>query len=313
MASLQSLALRALLRLTVKPQLARHANDLDDLVATWRRLVERNESVPRPIPNDVRVVPVDEGGVRGEWVLRRGDEPRARAILYVHGGATVTCRPHGYRAITVPLARATATPVFVVDYRHAPEAPFPAALDDVVAAYDALRARIPASAVVVVGDSAGGNLALASLLALRARDGAPRPYAGVVALSPWTDLTDASPSVRTNADSDDLLIPPRGARIADAYAPRERQHEPLVSPVYGDYAGGPPMLVFASTIELLRDDARRLVDRARAQGAHATLVLEPEMPHVWPLFPIPEARATLATIADFCARAWRAAERDATV
>jgi len=310
MPSLQARLLRAVLRLLIKRNLERHRRDTADLIAAMRRYFELGEPAQRRVPADVRVVPVDSGGVRGEWVLRRDVDVDAarRGILYTHGGGMVACRPLGYRTITIPLARATGVPVFVPDYRRAPEHRFPAALDDAVAAYDAMRLRLPPEGIALAGDSAGGNLALATLLALRRR-GEPRPVAAVVALSPWTDLEGTGDSVTRNERSDDMLVGSLGeTKLALAYADAAQLRDPLVSPLYGEYAGGPPLLVFASTIEMLLDDATRLADRARAQGVQVTLVLEEGMPHVWPIFPmLPEARAAIATIAAFLESAWQAA------
>jgi monoterpene epsilon-lactone hydrolase len=307
MPSLQALALRAVLRLVVKRHLLKHRTSNDDLVAAMRRTFEAGAARQKRIPPDIRIVPVEAGGVRGEWVMRRDGAVEARALLYVHGGGMVACRPLGYRTLTIPLARTTGVPVFVVDYRRAPEFRFPAQLDDVVAAYDALRARIPARGIALAGDSAGGNLALATLLKLRER-GDPRPVAGVIGISPWTDLLGTGESMRRNERSEDLLVPASArARLPLAYADAEALPEPLVSPLYGDYGDGPPLLVFASPREMLLDDARRLVRRAQAQGVDATLVLEDGMPHVWPIFPmLPEARRAVATMADFLERWWQA-------
>jgi acetyl esterase/lipase len=310
MASLQARLLRIVLRLVIKGNLERHRRDNADLIAAMRRNFELGERAQRRVPPDVRVVPVDSGGVRGEWVLRRDVDIDAvqRGILYAHGGGMVACRPLGYRTITIPLARITGVPVFVPDYRRAPEHRFPAALDDAVAAYDAMRLRLPARGIALAGDSAGGNLALATLLALRGR-GEPRPVAAVVALSPWTDLEGTGASLTRNERSDDMLVGSLGeTKLALAYADAAQLRDPLVSPLHGDYTGGPPLLLFASTIEMLLDDATRLAERARAQGAPVTLVLEDGMPHVWPIFPmLPEARAALATIAAFLEAAWHGA------
>lgn len=316
MASLQSRILRAVLRLVVKWPLERHRGNLDELVAAMRRAFEAGQDRQRPVPADMRIVPVDADGVRGEWVFRRDVDVASagRGILYAHGGGMVACRPLGYRTLTIPLARATGVPVFVPDYRRAPEHRYPAALDDILAAYDAMRLRMPARGIALAGDSAGGNLALATLLRLRER-GEARPVAAVVALSPWTDLEGSGESVRRNERRDDLLVgSANGVSLAQAYADAEQFRDPFVSPLYGDYRGAPPLLVFASPIEMLLDDAVRLVDRAREQGADAALVLEDDMPHVWPIFPmLPEARRAIAAMAAFLARAWSEAANDAVV
>lgn len=304
MASLQATLFRGALRVLVRRQLAENRHDLGAFVEATRRAFELGALAPIR-PRDIRIVPVDSGKVRGEWLIRRDVTIDARAMLYVHGGGMVACHPPQYRTITTALARCLGIPVFAVDYRLAPEHPYPAALDDTLAAYDAMRARIPANGIIIAGDSAGGNLALAALLALRARDATPRPVAGIVAISPWTDLAGSGASVSRNEKSDDILVAPRfpGVSLAHAYAPEATWGDPLVSPVFGSYTGGPPLLAFASASEMLLDDARALVARVRAQGGVATLIQQAGLPHAWPIFPLlPEAHAAYRTITDFTNR-----------
>jgi monoterpene epsilon-lactone hydrolase len=306
MASWQARALRAVLRVTVKRPLAKRERSREDAVRTARRVFQRGDARNRVFPRGVRIVRIDSGAVRGEWVIA-GHEPRERAILYAHGGGFIACTPLTYRAFAIALARATGAPVFVVDYRRAPEHRFPAALDDILGAYDALRARIPAAGIAHVGDSAGGGLALSAALALRARDpGSVVPLAGIVVYSPWTDLLCTGASNTQNTRLDDMLVSGGMASIADAYADLAERHTPLASPLYGDFSGFPPTRVYASDIEILRDDAVRFTDRARSQDVPIELVLEAQLPHVWPLFVdvLPEARRTLADTAAFLQRVW---------
>jgi acetyl esterase/lipase len=280
-----------------------------DYVATARRVFELGAARNANVGSDVRVIPIDIDGIRGEWIVARDVRTVERAILYAHGGAYVACRPLGYRRFAAALAQSTGAPVFVLDYRLAPEHRFPAALDDAVAAYEALRARLAPQNIALAGDSAGGNLALATLLALRERSGLARPVASVTVFSPWADLTSSGASVTENADSDDM-IPPGPGNPASIYAGGASLDDPLVSPLFGNYSGGPPMLAFASTIEVLRDDSVRLIERARRDGVEATLVLERDMPHVWPIFGdvVPESRRALAAAAAFIARSWAVKE-----
>ena len=237
------------------------------------------------LPKDITILPA----TLGEWVIPRGASLEGRAILYMHGGAMV----------------------FTVDYRRAPEYRSPAALEDCIAAYRFVRERIPEEGLIFAGGSAGGNLALATLLALRERDGNPKPCAGVIAMSRWTDLAATGPSGVENADSDDVLAPPtKDVNIALAYADEAAFTNPLVSPLYGEYAGAPPILLFASTIEMLRDDSTRLAEKLRGTGVDVRLNLVADMPHCWPIFPsLPEAAAAQREMSHFAQHVWLEPDR----
>jgi acetyl esterase/lipase len=155
---------------------------------------------------------------------------------------------------------------------------------------------VPPARIVIAGDSAGGGLALSAALALRNRGTGPA-LAGAIAYSPWTDLLATGDSIRTNAESDDMLVGSGVAASARNYAPADDDvRNPLASPLYGELGGLAPVLVFASESEILRDDGVRFVERARHAGSPAELVLEPGMPHVWPLFVdvMPEAQRAIA-------------------
>jgi len=307
MPSPQARVVKALVRAVVKARLARRTASPADSIATTRRMFELGAARNAKIPRDVRVETL-VAPVRGEWVRANGAANPERAILYLHGGGYVACGPLTHRSLTIALARACGAPVFVPDYRLAPENPYPAALDDALQAYDMLRAHgFAPGDIALGGDSAGGGLALASALALRERDGAERPVACVFAYSPWTDLLATGASLWSNARSDDMLVGANVGPMARHYAPVEQLRHPFVSPLYGEYRAFPPLLIFASTSEVLRDDAVRLAGRARSQGADVTLQLEAALPHVWPLFDVlPEARASIAQTAEFVRRCWSA-------
>lgn len=222
-------------------------------------------------------------------------------ILYLHGGGYVIGSPSLYRNLTWRLARAAAARLLAVDYRLAPEHPFPAAVDDAMTAYEwILAGGADPRRLVVVGDSAGGGLAFALLL--RCRDEARLPLpAAVVALSPWTDLALTGASLAGNAVADPFLdangIPP----IAEYYLAGADPRHPYASPLYGDPTGLPPALLQVGGDEVLRDDATRMADRLRAAGCEVTLEVWPRMPHVWHLFAsvMPEARRAIARIGAF--------------
>lgn len=224
---------------------------------------------------------------RGEWVIAANSDSRRR-LLYLHGGSWMSGSPDGYRPLAARIARRTGCSVFVLDYRLAPENPFPAGLDDCVDALGWLEGHgpedsSPASRRVVAGDSAGGNLALATVLKSMSL-GAKAPDA-VVALSPATDLTWQSPSLRTRADVDPILRPDRLSLVSEAYVQgRERMDHPWVSPVFGDFSGLRNMLIQVGDREVLLDDARRLAALAEGQGVDVKLQVFEHMPHVFHLF-----------------------------
>ena len=245
-----------------------------------------------------------ENGValKGEWIEPpvANHAARQRCILYFHGGAYIAMSAKSYRSITSRLAVWSDARLFALDYRLAPEYPFPAALDDAVAAYRALiAAGTQAGRIVVAGDSAGGGLALALLVALRdAGDALP---AAAVLLSPWTDLAATGQSVIDNNDSDALFFGSWIVPVAGHYLGATPATNPLASPVYADLTGLPPLLVQVSSTEVLLDDSRRVVENARRAGVQATLRVWPGLPHVWQFFAtlLPEGRAALREAAAF--------------
>ena len=258
--------------------------------------------------------PVDAGGVPAEWVQAPGADP-ARRVLYIHGGAFMLGSPKSHRRLTAKFAELTGGVVLAIDYRLMPEYPRLAGVEDCRVAYRWLLENGPqgpaaAAKVWVAGDSAGGNLTL-SLLAW-VRDAGLRAPDSAVALSPLTDATLASPSLRTNVASDPMLGPLFG-RIAKVpptlllwmgwWQARRRPCDPVLSPVYGRLAGLPPVLVQASEAEMLRDDARRYVNRAAAAGSPVRLQTWEHMVHVWQIFhpDLAEGRAALEEIRKFLA------------
>ncbi|MBI1392387.1 MAG: alpha/beta hydrolase fold domain-containing protein [Alphaproteobacteria bacterium] len=266
------------------------------------------EKAPAPfLPSDVRTISIDErgpaGAVKGEWHLAPAIDPSRqhdRTILYIHGGGYVFGSPRTHRSLTFALTRRTDAPVFSLDYRLAPEHQCPAAIDDAEAAFEWLIAggRSP-SQIVVGGDSAGGGLALALLHRLRDR-GAKTP-AGAFLYSPWTDLTASGASYEENEATDYMFQTAHVRRGAGRYAGSLAGNDPRVSPLFGSMDRLPPLLVFASASELLRDDSVRLVEKARRAGVKVDFVLREGLVHVWPVFsPImPEANDAVARTVEF--------------
>lgn len=250
------------------------------------------------VPGDVAVEDGAVAGVSGEWVRPRSGVRRG-TLLYLHGGGYFACSPRTHRPYSCYFARC-GWQVFVPDYRRAPEAPFPAAVEDAQAVLAELsRETDVSSRLVVAGDSAGGGLALALMVAER---DAGRPLPAAAALfSPWTDLAVTGDSIRENERHCAMFTGDMIRRGAELYLNGADPGNPLASPLYADLSGLPPLLVHASEHETLRDDSVRLAERAQACGVPAALRLWPRVPHVWQLFYplVPEGRESLAQAAGF--------------
>lgn len=251
-------------------------------------------------PRGTETVRVDAGGVPADWIARPASLP-GRYVLYLHGGGYRVGSPMAYRHFTWRIADAVQGRVLITNYRLAPEHPFPAALDDAVAAYRWLLER-DARELVVMGDSAGGGLTLALLMKLR-DDGMRLPDVAV-ALSPWTDLALTGASIRENAAADVMINAGDLPQVAADYLAGTDPRHPYVSPLYGDPAGLPPVLIQVGSDEILRDDAVRMADKLRAANPRSELQVWPLMPHVWQAYTpvMPEARAAVADIGAFVRR-----------
>ena len=266
------------------------------------------------------VTPVDAAGVPAEWVVAPGADC-SRRFLYIHGGAFMAGSPKGYRVLTDKLSALTNSAVLAIDYRLMPENKRLDCVEDCRASYDWMLENGPRgpdaetlespSAVLVAGDSAGGNLTLVLLAWIRDNQ-RPVPNAAL-ALSPVTDARFVSPSIRGNLDSDVILrplakrlawVPGFMIGLAGRFMAGHRASDPVVSPLLGDLGGLPPILVLASDCEILRDDGRRYVNKAVEAGTDATLMLWDNVPHVWPIFypDLPEAGEALEQVEMFFRR-----------
>jgi len=233
------------------------------------------------LDSDCTAEPVTAGGVPGEWVSAPGADP-GRNVLYLHGGGYTIGSIKTHRCLAGWVSRAAKARVLIIDYRLAPEHPFPAAVDDSLAAYRfMLDSGVNPARTVVAGDSAGGGLAVAALLAIRDAK-LPLP-AATVCLSPWVDMEGTCESMKTKADVDPM-VGPNLADMAKAYLGGKDLRTPLASPLYADLKGLPPMLIQVGTAEVLLDDSSRLAQRAREAGVE--VVYEPweNMIHVWQIF-----------------------------
>jgi len=225
--------------------------------------------------------------------------PPSTIVLYLHGGGYLFGSPKTHRQVLIAMAKAFQAPVYGLDYRLAPEHPFPAAVEDAAKAYEWMLIRHPEAAIVLAGDSAGAGLAIAT--AVGVRDGGLKQPQAIVAFSPYSDLAVTGASVEANAKSC-AMFTPRGVREAAAmYLAGANARDPRASPLYANLAGLPPMLLFASRHEILRDDTLRLAERASAAGVKVELVVRDRLPHVWPVFVtlLPEARDAFATVTAF--------------
>lgn len=238
-------------------------------------------------------------GVPGEWVIPAGAGSE-RVILYLHGGAYNAGSTRSHRALAANIAYASRARALTIDYRLAPEHPYPAALTDAFSAYQwLLESDIRLEQLVVTGDSAGGGLTIALLVALRER-GIPMPAAAVV-LSPWTDLTDSGESWQENAKADYMINGPKLKEAARLYLKDVSPRTPLASPVYANLHGLPPLLIQVGSEEVLLSDSMRLAENARLSGVEVTLDVWEGMQHVWQFAAslVPEARQAIEKIGEF--------------
>jgi acetyl esterase/lipase len=259
----------------------------------------RQEKAARwfPISREIEITPVNINGLSAAWFS--GSEPRDGVVLYLHGGAFALGSINSHREYLGRFAGATRLKVMAIDYRLAPEHPFPAALEDAVCAYRWLLSQgLGSSQIVIAGDSAGGGLALATMLALRDA-GDPLPVCGVC-ISPWVDLTLSSESIQSKASADPLLSP----EILDAYAEyyagdNEKRHD-LISPLFADLAGLSPLLIHVGSEEILLDEALHFYEKACAAGVEVRLKTWAGLFHVFQIVPfLPETKASLEQIATF--------------
>jgi monoterpene epsilon-lactone hydrolase len=296
MISWQALTLNGILRLTLKRQGKRPIN-LEKLRESTRHPGRFNLVIPAGFRiEELRT----EDGLSFDVVDRaqaRADTPVV--VLYLHGGGYIFGSPKTHRQALIAMTKAFDGPVYGLDYRLAPEHPFPAAVQDADRAYEWLLRRHPASCMVLAGDSAGAGLAIATAIGVRERG--LRQAAAIVGFSPYADLAVTGESVEANAKSCVMFTPSGVREAAQLYLAGANPRDPRASPLYADLSNLPPMLLFASRHEILRDDTLRLAERATAAGVKVELVMRDRLPHVWPIFVtlLPEARAAFSTVAAF--------------
>jgi epsilon-lactone hydrolase len=271
-----------------------------DLPLEQRREAGERAETPTSEPHGVAFADAPEVG--GTWAVPSA--PRGSAgVLYLYGGGYVLGSPASRRKTAGHLANTTGARVLVPSYRLAPENPFPGAVDDAVAAYRFLLGEgVDPDDAVIMGDSSGGGLAFATVLALRDA-GDPLP-GGIVGLSPWADLRCAGGTMDTCAGVDIMVSREGLLAMAAQYLGGHDATDPLASPVYGDLGGMPPSLLLVGGDEVLLDDAVRLARGIGEGGSDATLFVGGGMQHVWPTWAgaLPEADAALALIGDWVRR-----------
>jgi monoterpene epsilon-lactone hydrolase len=252
-----------------------------------------------PVPADIAFTPATLGGVPCEIGLAPGSDA-SLTVLYFHGGGYVIGSLQTHRGMVGLIGKAAKARTVAVDYRLAPEAPFPAAVEDAVAAYRGLLAEgTPAERIIVGGDSAGGGLTLALLMSLRDA-GVALPRAAVC-ISPWLDLEGTGETVTLNAAKDLIVTAPAIAKLGGHYLGGASPRTPLAAPLHGELHGLPPLLVQVGSIEAVLDDSLRLARKVALVNGSLTLEVWPEVPHVWHLFSgmLSEGPAAIARIGAF--------------
>lgn len=264
------------------------------------------EKVAFKVADDIAVEQVAVAGRPAEWV-RAPELRRQYALLYLHGGGYVMGSPNTHRSLAGEISRAAQAAVLLVDYRLAPEYPFPAAVEDGVASYRWLLAQgFAPRALAIAGDSAGGGLTVATLVSARDQD-LPLP-AAAVCISPWSDLTCSNDSYRTRAEADPMVTPDI-VNMAHLYLQGTDPKHPYASPNFADLRSLPPLLIHVGRDEVLLDDAIKLHEKARADGVHSTLEIWDDMIHVWHAFHpmLPEGKQAIARVGAFLRDKWAAA------
>ena len=297
--SIRSALISAVLRRTIKKQL----DSLEDVVQ-FRENMAKSEGLSAKTPDNVIVTPLNipcksGASIPCEWIQMEEASTKP-VLLYFHGGCYVFGGLNGHRDVAWRLAEAGDVRVLLVDYRLAPEHPFPAALEDAIECYRWLLAQgTTPDKIAIGGDSAGGGLSVATLVNIK-NLGMPMPNCSIL-LSPWTDLSLSGDSIGANADSDVMLTAGALTKTADHYLGQTDHRAPLASPLFADLSGLPATFVQVSESEILLSDAQRLVTKMVEAGGEAMLETWPKMPHVWQILAsrVPEGKAAIVKLGEF--------------
>ena len=278
----------------IRVRSAETRNTIDDERLSYERIMST-----QPIDDDIETERVGVNGVAAEWIWAPESDKR-RVILYLHGGGYVIGSVRTHRVLLAHLARAAKARVLALDYRLAPETPFPGPIDDTVNAYQWLLSEgIEPANMAIAGDSAGGGLVVAALVALKSV-GEPLPAAGVC-ISHWSDMESTGGSMMTNSESDPSVSKERLLKLAGIYLNGKNPQAPLASPIHADLTGLPPLLLQVGSIEVLLDDSTMLKEQAHKAGVSVQMEVWDDMPHVWHHYApiLPEARKAISKIGEF--------------
>lgn len=289
--SIRASLLNFLMRRTTKKQLAA----AEDAAALREQMAKAGGMGPK-VPGHIQIETIEVEGVPCEWIGPEGET----ALMYLHGGGYIFGGLDSHRDIAWRIAEASGMRVLNVDYSLAPEHPFPRALEDATACYRWLVDQgFAGEKLAIAGDSAGGGLALATMMNAK-NLGMPLPHTAVL-LSPWCDLSLSGDSMTLNAEADPVL-PPAGLEFfARCYLGDRDPRAPFASPLFGDLSGLPPMMIMVGSTEILLSDSRRLADKINEAGGEAQLDIWPNMPHIFPVFAarLPEGKQAVAKFCEF--------------
>ncbi|MEH7118203.1 alpha/beta hydrolase [Neobacillus vireti] len=300
MPSFQSYFFEKAIKLSVKRSVKKGVRLKD--IKEQRELLDAAASRMGKLPKNSQAVPLQIEGLYAEWLVPRPSLGN-KVILYLHGGGYALCSANTHRPLAARIGKSAGIPVLFPEYRLAPEHPFPAAIEDAVNCYRwLLKQGYCGTDIILAGDSAGGGLSLAAALVLRDQN-EPLP-AGIVCLSPWVDLTSSGESYRKNEELDPYLSFKAVRDAARMYAGEESLDHPLISPVFADLSGLPPIMIQSGTHEILQSDALMLADKAKASGVKVSFQEWDGMWHVWQISGsiLPEARQAIREMGQFIKR-----------
>ena len=291
MQSIQILSVKTIVRL-IRDVLLVHKTESNTIRVAFERISNLTK-----FPKFVKKEIVKYAGLDAAWFIPDG-YGKSKTILYLPGGGYVIGSYHTHRSLIARIARASNCKALAINYRKAPENPYPAAIEDAVAVYRQMLAE-GCENIIIMGDSAGGGLTLALLQKIRELQ--LTPATGSVLLSPWTDLTASGDSIKTKKDADPLITPYLLEIFTKRYVANADMENPLISPLFADLTGFPPVLIQVGTNEILLDDSTRLAQKMHKQGVKVQLEIYNNMMHVWQFLAgiVPEANKAIDEIGEF--------------